>query len=282
VHDFHRSGVFGDAVDHAVVASSRRVEANQFGTEGFAYPSWIVGQGPEDELDESCGDLLRQLLQIPFRSSRDSDRVRSAHSGDPVAGLELVVVSESAGAGVGQALADGFGSPRSAEDLQGLLDGSEVVGGDEDRGYLAPGARFLFDVFNPSVRILAEADGVRRTRESLSFTDPDFVVAPLEIRSIFPQELPLLVSLGGLRLVERRRLVWSTICRGLAISTLHLRIRVIAGESTVHPELRHSARSRRSTVDGARSAIGCKHRHFGQGTPGPATQQSRSPLPKVS
>lgn len=103
------------------------------------------------------------------------------------------------------------------------------------RRHLAPGARFLFDVFNPSVRLLAEADGVRRTRESLSFTDPDrgdvsvdvaeiydapaqvtrgtwylstesepdFVVAPLEIRSIFPQELPLLVSLGGLRLVER-------------------------------------------------------------------------------
>jgi hypothetical protein len=76
---------------------------------------------------------------------------------------------------------------------------------------------------------------VRRTRESLSFTDPDrgsvsvdvaeiydapaqvtrgtwylstdsepdFFVAPLEIRSIFPQELPLLVSLGGLRLLER-------------------------------------------------------------------------------
>ncbi|MEV8377014.1 class I SAM-dependent methyltransferase [Kribbella sp. NPDC056861] len=103
------------------------------------------------------------------------------------------------------------------------------------RGHLAPGARFVFDVFNPSVRLLAEADGVRRTRESLSFLDPDrgtvsvdvaetydaaaqvtrgtwylstdaapdFVVAPLEIRSIFPQELPLLVSLGGLRLVER-------------------------------------------------------------------------------
>lgn len=103
------------------------------------------------------------------------------------------------------------------------------------RRHLAPGARFVFDVFNPSVRVLAEADGVRRTRESLSFLDPDrgnvsvdvaetydasaqvtrgtwylstssepdFVVAPLEIRSIFPQELPLLVSLGGLRLVER-------------------------------------------------------------------------------
>ena len=103
------------------------------------------------------------------------------------------------------------------------------------RPHLAPGARFVSDVFNPSVRLLAEADGVRRTRESLSFTDPDrgdvsvdvaeiydapaqvtrgtwylstdsepdFVVAPLEIRSIFPQELPLLVSLGDLRLVER-------------------------------------------------------------------------------
>ena len=103
------------------------------------------------------------------------------------------------------------------------------------RRHLAPGARFVFDVFNPSVRLLAEADGVRRTRESLSFMDPDrgnvsvdvaeiydtpaqvtrgtwylstdsepdFVVVPLEIRSIFPQELPLLLSLGGLRLVER-------------------------------------------------------------------------------
>jgi len=103
------------------------------------------------------------------------------------------------------------------------------------RRHLAPGARFVFDVFNPSVRLLAEADGQRRTRESLSFTDPDrgpmqvdvaetydaltqvtsgtwhlstdsevdVVVAPLEIRSIFPQELPLLISLSGLRLVER-------------------------------------------------------------------------------
>ena len=103
------------------------------------------------------------------------------------------------------------------------------------RRHLAPGARFVFDVFNPSVRLLAQADGIRRARESLSFTDPDrgqvsvdvaerydassqvtrgtwhlstdsepdFFVAPLDIRSIFPQELPLLVSLGGLRLTER-------------------------------------------------------------------------------
>ena len=34
-------------------------------------------------------------------------------------------------------------------------------------------------------------------------SQPDYFVVPLEIRSIFPQELPLLLSLGGLRLVER-------------------------------------------------------------------------------
>ncbi|WP_344078179.1 class I SAM-dependent methyltransferase [Luedemannella helvata] len=101
------------------------------------------------------------------------------------------------------------------------------------RSHLAPGARFIFDVFNPSVRLLAGADGVRRTRESFvdpdrgtvsvdvaetydapaqvtrgtwyfsTGSEPDFVVAPLDMRSIFPQELPLLVALGGLRLVER-------------------------------------------------------------------------------
>jgi SAM-dependent methyltransferase len=101
------------------------------------------------------------------------------------------------------------------------------------RRHLVPGGRLAFDVFNPSVRLLASADGMRRPREE--FTDPergdvrvdvagtydaaaqvtretwylstdterDFVVVPLEIRSIFPQELPPLLSLGGLRLIER-------------------------------------------------------------------------------
>jgi SAM-dependent methyltransferase len=103
------------------------------------------------------------------------------------------------------------------------------------RRHLAPGGRLVLDVFNPSVHVLARADGVRRRRDALSFVDPDrgavhvdvaetydaaaqvtrgqwylstdseadFVVVPLEIRSIFPQELPLLLSLGGLRVVER-------------------------------------------------------------------------------
>jgi SAM-dependent methyltransferase len=103
------------------------------------------------------------------------------------------------------------------------------------RAHLAPGARLVLDVFNPSVHLLAQADGVRRRRDALSHMDPDrgvvhvdvaetydaaaqvtrgrwffstdsaadFAVVPLEIRSIFPQELPLLLSLGGLRVVER-------------------------------------------------------------------------------
>lgn len=99
--------------------------------------------------------------------------------------------------------------------------------------HLAPSGRFVFDVFNPSVHVLAAADGVRRYRQSFvdpergevrvdvagtydvaaqvmsevwyfsSSTEPDFVVAPLEVRSIFPQELPLLVAAGGLRLLDR-------------------------------------------------------------------------------
>src|SRR4051794_9591943 len=124
----------------------------------------------------------------------------------------------------------------AANSLLHLQDAEELVDCFRSvRRHLAPGARLVFDVFNPSVRMLALADGVRRRRDALSFVDPDrgvvhvdvaetydaaaqvthgtwyfstdseadFVVAPLEIRSIFPQELPLLLSLGGLRAVER-------------------------------------------------------------------------------
>ena len=35
------------------------------------------------------------------------------------------------------------------------------------RRHLAPGGRLAFDVFNPSVRMLAQADGVRRRRDAL-------------------------------------------------------------------------------------------------------------------
>ncbi len=49
----------------------------------------------------------------------------------------------------------------------------------------------------------AGAQVTRGTWHLSTDSEPDFVVAPLEIRSIFPQELPLLISLRGLRLVRR-------------------------------------------------------------------------------
>ena len=78
--------------------------------------------------------------------------------------------------------------------------------------HLDEGGRFAFNVFNPSVHMLAAADGVRREhrrfheREIWYFSteeEPDFFVTPLEVRSIFPQELPLLLERGGFRIVQR-------------------------------------------------------------------------------
>jgi SAM-dependent methyltransferase len=124
----------------------------------------------------------------------------------------------------------------AANSLLHLHEADDMVGCFRSvRRHLAPGARLVLDVFNPSVRTLAQADGVRRRRDALAFVDPDrgvvhvdvaetydaaaqvtrgrwyfstdseadFLVAPLEIRSVFPQELPLLLALGGLRVVER-------------------------------------------------------------------------------
>ncbi|HKG95869.1 MAG TPA: class I SAM-dependent methyltransferase [Gemmatimonadaceae bacterium] len=101
------------------------------------------------------------------------------------------------------------------------------------RRHLAPGGAFAFDVFNPRVDFLARRPDVREpfkrvghpslgevTVEYTSDYDaatqvnrstwyfsaparPDFRVEPLHLRSIFPQELPLLVAAGGLRLEAR-------------------------------------------------------------------------------
>jgi hypothetical protein len=62
VDDLHRANVLDDAVDHAVITSASRVQATKLGTEGLAYAAWIVGEGPEHELDAGRGDLLRQPL----------------------------------------------------------------------------------------------------------------------------------------------------------------------------------------------------------------------------
>src|SRR5688500_18396984 len=101
------------------------------------------------------------------------------------------------------------------------------------RRHLTPDGVFIFDIFNPSIAMLAR-DPEART-EVRRFEDPelgevlveatveydaatqvsrgtwhlsaagrpDFRVIPLHMRSVFPQELPLLLGAGGLRLEER-------------------------------------------------------------------------------
>ena len=101
------------------------------------------------------------------------------------------------------------------------------------RRHLRPGGVFAFDVFNPDVRLLAQPAGERAfvmrapsaehgelLVEATSDYDaatqvnratwyistpshPDRWVAPLHLRSIFPQELPVLLAASGFRLVSR-------------------------------------------------------------------------------
>lgn len=101
------------------------------------------------------------------------------------------------------------------------------------RRHLAPNGLFAFDIFNPAVRLLARPAGerfptmevsaapfgslsveatcdydsatqVNRATWYISTQDkPDAWVVPLVLRSIFPQELPLLLSAAGLELISR-------------------------------------------------------------------------------
>jgi SAM-dependent methyltransferase len=101
------------------------------------------------------------------------------------------------------------------------------------RRHLAPEGMFAFDIFNPNVRILAtpadqrvsvmqvetetfgtlsvegtndydSATQVNRGRWYVSAEGkPDVWILPLALRSIFPQELPLLLAAGGFHLKSR-------------------------------------------------------------------------------
>lgn len=99
--------------------------------------------------------------------------------------------------------------------------------------HLAPGGRLVFDAFVPSMALLSLAPEQRQllgrfahpelgevtVEETIAYdpiaqlsqiewywstgTEPDFWRTPLQMRQIFPQEMPLLIAAGGLRLVER-------------------------------------------------------------------------------
>lgn len=101
------------------------------------------------------------------------------------------------------------------------------------REHLAPDGAFAFDIFNPSIRMLARfpserstvtrfiderfgevhveatmdydaATQVNRGAWRLSAPGkPDFLTLPVHLRSIFPQELPMLLAANGFRLESR-------------------------------------------------------------------------------
>jgi SAM-dependent methyltransferase len=101
------------------------------------------------------------------------------------------------------------------------------------RRHLAPDGVFAFDIFNPDARLLARPPGqrfpvmeasttrfgplsVEATHDYDSATQvnrgtwyisapdrPDAWTVPMVLRSIFPQELPLLLSAAGLELISR-------------------------------------------------------------------------------
>lgn len=99
--------------------------------------------------------------------------------------------------------------------------------------HLAPGGALVFDAFVPSLRILSRNPTERHLvgtfphdrlgpitlEETTSYDQvtqvnygtwfwsaparPDFMTMPLHLRQLFPQELPLLVAQGGLKLAAR-------------------------------------------------------------------------------
>jgi SAM-dependent methyltransferase len=101
------------------------------------------------------------------------------------------------------------------------------------REHLAPGGVFVFDIFNPSIQLLARAPTERSTVTRVADPElgeihvettidydaatqvnhgawilsapgrPDYMTVPLHMRCIFPQELPVLLASNGLRLETR-------------------------------------------------------------------------------
>jgi SAM-dependent methyltransferase len=76
--------------------------------------------------------------------------------------------------------------------------------------HLTPDGLFAFDVFNPGplrVESTVDYDSVTQVNRGtwyISSADtPDAWIVPMVLRSIFPQELPLLISAAGLELVSR-------------------------------------------------------------------------------
>jgi SAM-dependent methyltransferase len=196
------------------------------------------GDGPVLELACGTGQYIVPMAQAGFRAvgldssaaMLDGARRRAAAAG--LDGARVALVSgDMRRFDLGEQFALIFVARNSLLHLHGadeLLACFAAV-----RRHLRPGGVFALDVFNPDPKLLAQPPGrrapvlsvqhptlgmvqaeatadydratqVNRATWYLSSPGrPDFLVAPLHLRSIFPQELPLLLRAGGFVLAAR-------------------------------------------------------------------------------
>ena len=201
----------------------------------------LARHSPGDVLELACGT---GRVTIPIAQAL-------AHSGRSVTGLDLAPAmlesarTKAATVGVVPALVSGdmrhfalgrrfglifvaFNSLLHLTTNEALADCFACV-----REHLAPGGTFAFDVFNPSVTMLARSPAERSTvvrvpdealgeihveatmdydaatqvnRSAFHFSAPgrpDYLTVPIHLRSLFPLELPVLLTANGLRLEAR-------------------------------------------------------------------------------
>ena len=202
----------------------------------------VIGATEGPVLELACGT---GRLTIPIARALANDPSR------PVTGLDLAPAMleatrrNAAGAGLAIELVEGdmrtfslgrrFGTIFVAFNSLLHLTTNQALGEcfARVREHLAPGGAFAFDIFNPSIRMLARSPAERST--VTRFTDerfgevhveatmdydaatqvnrgawrlsapgrPDFLTLPVHLRCIFPQELPVLLAANGFRLELR-------------------------------------------------------------------------------
>lgn len=202
----------------------------------------VIGASEGPVLELACGT---GRLTIPIARALANDRSR------PVTGLDLAPAMleaarrNAASASVSIELVEGdmrafslgrrFGTIFVAFNTLLHLTTNEALSAcfARVREHLAPGGSFAFDIFNPSIRMLARSPAERSTVTRFvdeRFGDvhveatmdydaatqvnrgawrlsapgrPDFLTLPVHLRSIFPQELPVLLAANGFALESR-------------------------------------------------------------------------------